>query len=278
VGSVATGPVALTGLQCPVADVARYAAGVAPLTEALADRTGVEPRLVGTPTTRTRKRGWEEDLASGRGCLLEAGGQLDDALEAGAFPVIAAGECGVALGTLPVLAARRPEARVLWLDAHGDFNSPETSESGWLGGMGLAGACGIWDSGLGRGSFPAAQVVLCGVRDLDAGERTLLDRAKATVIGATLETLVYLVNALDDAPVYVHLDPDVLDPEEIDSEYRVDNGITVEKLWDLCDAVAQSNEVVGLEIASFWAPEDPGEARAAAAMLAEAVEPLLPKT
>lgn len=267
---------ALAGLQCPVADVARYAAGVAPLAEVLAERTGAEPRLIGTPTEQTEKRPWETDLDRGRGCLLESGGQLEDALQAGRFPLLVASECSVAMGTLPVLAAERPDARVLWLDAHGDFNSPATSESGWLGGMGLAGACGVWDTGLGKGSFRADRVVLCGVRDVDAGERRLLDDSGATVIGATLETLVYLVNAIDDAPVYVHLDPDVLDPSEFDSECAVDNGITLEKLYDLCEAVAGASDVLGLEVASFWAPEDPAAASAAAALLADAVEPLLP--
>ena len=54
--------------------------------------------------------------------------------------------------------------------------------------------------------------MLCGVRDLDEGERKLVDASGATVIGPQVETLVYLQNALDGAPVYVHLDVDVLDP------------------------------------------------------------------
>ena len=49
-----------------------------------------------------------------------------------------------------------PDVRVLWLDAHGDFNTPETTPSGFLGGMCLAAACGRWDAGFGRRSSPRA--------------------------------------------------------------------------------------------------------------------------
>ena len=51
--------------------------------------------------------------------------------------------------TLPTVLRHVPEARVVWLDAHGDFNTPATTPSGFLGGMCLAAACGRWDAGLG---------------------------------------------------------------------------------------------------------------------------------
>ena len=104
---------------------------------------------------------------------------------------------------------------MLWLDAHGDFNTPDTSPSGFLGGMCLAGACGRWETGL-ADPIPAERVVLAGVRDLDAGERELLEASEATVVGASsVETLVAARNALEGAPVYVHLDLDVIDPEQL---------------------------------------------------------------
>ena len=78
--------------------------------------------------------------------------------------------------------------------------------------MCLAGACGEWDAGLGD-TIPAGRVVLAGVRDLDDGERELLERSAATVIGASaVETLVAVKNAVDGGPVFIHLDLDVLDP------------------------------------------------------------------
>ena len=233
----------------------------------LADRLGTEARLVGSPE-EPRAGDYHEDLAASRGCLLEAGGQVDDALAVGEVPVLVAGQCAVALTTLPAVARHRPDARILWLDAHGDFNTPETSPSAFLGGMALAGACGLWDPGLGQPPVPAHRVVLCGIRDLDPAEGEALERSSATVIGAAIETLVYLANALDGAPVYLHLDLDVLDPTVMPAEYPADGGLSTEKLYDLLDAVADACEVVGIEITCLERPE-------LAPMVGEAVAPVL---
>ena len=259
---------ALVGLRCRTTErTPGSLRGVEALTPLLADRLGVQARLIGSPG-EPRAQDWEDDLAGSRGCLLEAGGQVDDALAAGRAPVLAAGQCAVCLTTLPALAHHRPDARVLWLDAHGDFNTPDTTPSRFLGGMCLAGACGRWDAGFERSGFPAERLVLCGVRDLDAGEREALERSPATVIGAALETLVYLQNALDGSPTYVHLDLDVLDPAVMPAEHPAGGGLAPEKLYDLLDAVADTCEVVGVEITCL---EDP----ALAGMVADTIAPLL---
>jgi arginase family enzyme len=266
----------VVGLRCRVGEPPECTGGVEPLARALAERLGVEPRLVGAPDQGGDEAGWEARLRAGRGCLLEAGGQVDDALRAGRFPLLVHGDCAIGLTTLPAVHRNRPDARVLWLDAHGDFNTPQTTTSGWLGGMALAGACGRWDPGLApEAPFPPERVVLCGVRELDEGERELLERARVTVVGAALETLVYLQNALDGAPTYVHLDPDVLDPTVFPARQPAPGGLSAEKLYDLLDAVADSCEVVGLEVASFCAPADPGERERCVELLAGAVGPLL---
>jgi arginase len=250
--------------------------GPSALAEVLAPRLGVEPREIGSPE-EPRSQPYDQDLADSRGCLLEAGGQLEDALEEGEWPVLLGSECSLAVTTLPTLARLRPDAKVLWFDAHGDFNSPETTPSQFLGGMCLAGACGIWDTGF-EGHIPSERVVMCGIRDLDDGERQLLDRSGATVIGPQVETLVYLQNALDGAPVYIHLDVDVLDPSILPAQHPAPGGLTDERLRDLIEAVADSCEVVGLEITAFDAPEDPAERERLATLVADAVDPLFVPT
>ena len=102
-------------------------------------------RIIGSPG-KPHAAGHLDDLRAARGCLLEAGGQVDDALEAGRVPILLAGECSVCVSTLPVVVRRRPAVRVLWLDAHADFDTPQTSAGGYLGGMCLAGACGRGDA------------------------------------------------------------------------------------------------------------------------------------
>jgi arginase len=244
---------------------------LAPLVEA---RLGAEARAIGSPSEPRTAR-FEEDLRDSRGCLLEAGGQVDDALEAGRVPVLLAGNCSIGITTLPSALRHGSGIKVLWLDAHGDYNTPQTSANGYLGGMGLAAACGEWDAGLTE-TISSDRVVLAGVRDLDDGERELLGQSAVTVIGASnVETLVAVRNALDGAPVFVHLDLDVLDPEHFPAEVPAPNGLTPDKLYDLAEAVMEDCELVGLEITAFEAPDDPGAHAAAAETAMQVVEPFL---
>jgi arginase family enzyme len=267
--------VSLVALVCRTADrtpgAVRGAQTLAPL---IGKRLGVEPRTIGTPSDPRETR-YDEDLRDSRGCLLEAGGQVEDALTGGRVPVIAAADCSIAVTTLPAALRHRPDARVLWLDAHGDYNTPASSGSGYLGGMSLAGACGEWDAGLGD-TIAAERLVLAGVRDLDDGERELLERSAATVIGASVvETLVAVKNALDGAPVFIHLDLDVLDPEEFPTAFPAPGGLSSDKLYDLMEAVADDSELVGIEVTAFEAPDDPDELADAAETAMRVLDPLL---
>ena len=267
---------ALVALRCRTSDRTPGAArGVDELTPLVAKRLGREARTIGEPS-RTGPASYQEDLRDHRGCLLEAGGQVEDALGGGNVPVLLAAECSIAATTLPVVAARRPDAKVLWLDAHGDFNTPESTPSGYLGGMALAAATGRWQTGLTDGSFPLDRVVLAGVRELDEPERRALEGSPVTVIGASpIETLVAVKNALDGAPVYIHLDLDVIDPEEFPAQFPAPGGLAAEKLYDLLEAVAGDCEIVGVEITAFEAPEDQLERQAAASTAIHVLEPLL---
>jgi arginase len=234
----------------------------------------VEPRFIGSRGD-VRETTYEEDLGESRGCLLEAGGQVDDALAAGDVPVLLAADCSVCATTLPAVSRNRPDARVLWLDAHGDYNTPDTSGSGYLGGMCLAAATGEWDAGLGE-TIPAGRVVLAGVRDLDPGERELLERSSATVIGASpVETLVAAKNALEGAPVFVHLDLDVIDPEHFPAAVAAPGGLHPDKLYDLMDSVLEDSELVGLEVTAIELPDDPAQADVATETAMHVLEPFL---
>ena len=199
-------------------------------------------RAIGSPG-EFRDGRYDEDLRDARGCLLEAGGQVDDALVDGRRPFLLAGDCSVALTTLPTVLRHRPEARVLWLDAHGDFHSPDTTESGYLGGMCLAGACGEWDPGLGHDPIDPARVVQWGVRELEGGERVLL-----TTRG--VHTVTDLA-PLDGMEVFLHVDLDVLDPADMPARFPVPGGASPEKLRDLLSDVARRCAVVGAEITSI---------------------------
>jgi arginase len=265
--------VSLICLCCRTADRTPGAAlGAETLAPLIGKRLGIEPRNIGT-RAEPRETTYEDDLTESRGCLLEAGGQVDDALSGGRVPVMAAPDCSISVTTLPAALGHRPEAKVLWLDAHGDYNTPDTSASGYLGGMCLAGACGEWDAGLGDTIAPD-QVVLAGIRD--PGERELLERSPATVIGASaVETLVAVKNALSGAPVFIHLDLDVLDPQEFPAAVPAPGGLSSDKLYDLMEAVAEDSELVGLEITAFEAPEDEDERADMAETAMRVLDPVL---
>ncbi|PTL56620.1 arginase family protein [Paraconexibacter algicola] len=261
--------VRVVGLLCPTSDRRDFAGDdTAALASLLARTAGMAdgPRLIGSAAQASPAR-FEDDLRERRGCLLEAGGQVEDALREGDRPVLVAASCSVCTTTIPAVLRERPDTVVLWLDAHGDFNTPDTTPSAYLGGMCLAAACGVWDDGLGaEPKLDPAQIVFHGVRDLDAAERDLLDGFAVEI----LEHPSQVLDAVRGRPVFVHLDLDVLDPELLPTEFPAAGGLTDGALKQLLRDVCREAELVGAEIASFAAPDRLALCAAAAGPLAEA--------
>jgi arginase family enzyme len=252
-------PLSVTALRCRTSD---RTSGGARGAEALAQALDQDARLVGTPEHRIAS--WEEDLRDSRGCLLEAGGQVEDMLAAGRFPVLTASDCSICMTTFQAVARHAPDVRVLWLDAHGDSNTPETTPSGFLGGMCLAAACGHWDSGF-EPALDPERVLCCGVRQIDPGERVPHQVRASEVAGA-----------LRGRQVYVHLDLDVLDPEILPSQFAEPRGMSDAGLRTLLSDVARECDVIGLEVTAFEAPEDHGERGRRTDLVASIVRALLP--
>jgi arginase len=228
-----------------------------------------EPLVVGQIGADCGDR-YEEDLASGHATLVAAGEAVRDALAAGERPVVVASDCSVCVSTLPAAAGIVEDLHVLWLDAHGDFNTPDTTPSKFLGGMCLAAACGRWDAGF-EPSIEPARVLMCGVRDLDAGERVLVETAG---VGNARPSEV--VRYLQGRRVYVHLDLDVLDPDVLPAQFAVPHGLSETGLRTLLSDVASECDVVGVEVTAFEAPEDPGELVNRTELVASIVRALLP--
>jgi arginase len=148
------------------------------------------------------------------------------AIQAGHLPLFIGGDHSIAVGTLGGVADTGP-AGLIWIDAHGDFNTPESSPSGNLHGMPLAallgrGAAGLVNLGRPGPKLQPGEVVLIGVRDLDQQEKVLLkesqvkiytmreidERGIAAVAREALERLSHLPR------LHVSLDMDSLDPRE----------------------------------------------------------------
>ncbi len=141
------------------------------------------------------------------------------------FPLVLGGDHSIAMGTLAGLAAARGVGGVLWIDAHGDLNRPETSPSGNVHGMPLAAAIGACDFKVEDApNAPWVDVdrtALVGVRSLDAGERKLIaDKGILVLTMADIDRrgiAEVMAEALQHiaGPGFVHLslDMDVCDPE-----------------------------------------------------------------
>jgi arginase family enzyme len=183
------------------------------------------------------------------------------------------GRCASGLATIPQVARHRPDSCVVWFDAHGDSNTPATTTSGYLGGLVIAGAAGLWDSGLGS-DLQLSNVVLMGARDLDPSEQKLIDAGMLRLVPAGADLAARLGEAIGQRPVYVHLDCDVLEPGLVPTEYSVADGLSFADLHAACAALAR-NEVVGLEVAEFEARwRETGEPASPTALI-DALEPLL---
>ncbi|WP_205697179.1 arginase family protein [Conexibacter sp. SYSU D00693] len=254
----------ISALLCRTSDRAAGGAGGAQaLAKELGDRLGVEPRLIGTPG-EPRDGTWEDDLRGSRGCILEAGGQVDDALADGVAPILLAGDCTVSLTTIPAVLRHEPDVRVLWLDAHGDFNTPDTTVSKFLGGMCLSGACGIWDAGMPGPQLDPSRVVTYGVRDLEGPEQVLLE---TNGVGRATRPST-LAESLRGHKVFVHLDCDVLDPELLPgSLFPAPGGLRDGELAQVLGQVAGEAEVVGLEVTALASAEH-------APLVADCLDPL----
>ena len=227
--------------------------------QAIEKQIGKKALVIGNPSV-ARNDDWTESLPAANDTLDGLQQAVKASLQAGNLPVMVANTCSASLATLPVVAAQLPDVCVLWIDAHGDFNVPDTTDSGYLGGMVVAAACGLWDSGMGAG-LRSDQVIVVGGRDIDDEEQKLLDANNVTVLppqGYSLEALRAVVR---DRPIWVHIDWDVLEPGYIPADYAVAGGLVPKQIEAILAEFAL--QIRGLEIAEFHIADaqfDPSDA------------------
>ncbi|MEJ2814649.1 arginase family protein [Caulobacter sp. CCG-8] len=226
----------------------RGAAGALAVGAALEARLGLAAEHVGAQAPPLAA-GWSKELEAARPGFEALAARLDAVLADGKASLVTQGRCAASIAALPVVLRHHPDALVVWFDAHGDCNQPAHSTTGYLGGMVLTAAAGVWDSGLGRG-LHLADVVLVGARDLDPCEAALIAGGGPRLVAAGPGIARRLAEAIGDRPVYVHLDCDVLDPGLVPTEYSVENGLSFADLRE-AGAVLARNRVIGLEIAEF---------------------------
>ena len=158
--------------------------------------------------------------------------KVENSLSEGRMPLVLGGDHSLAIGSIAGSTnhyARRGEALgLIWFDAHGDANTPESTPSGNIHGMSLAVSLGLGDPDLVNlgGRAPkvlARNTVLIGVRDLDVGEREILKRSGCTVYTmrdlderGMRDVVDEAIRTASDGTAAIHLsfDMDVVDPED----------------------------------------------------------------
>jgi arginase len=184
------------------------------------------------------------------------------AAEEGYIPLVLGGDHSVALGSLGGMARARGRGGVLWLDAHGDLNRPDTSPSGNVHGMPLAAALGLAGPAFESDeySLPAVdprRVALVGVRSLDPGERALLAELEARVftmsdldrMGVEAAMREALEHVAGDGFVHLSLDMDVLDPEVAPGVGTpVRGGLSYREAHLAMELIAESGLLSSLEV------------------------------
>jgi len=187
---------------------------------------------------------------------------VTNALQQGDRPVSIAGDCCTTLGVLAGLQQAGLDPILLWLDAHGDFNTWETTPSGFLGGMPLAMLTGRGEQtmtqGVGLHPISESRVILSDGRDLDPEESLALAQSGVHHV-ADARSLPD--HTLLNNPLYVHFDVDILRPEDAPAMmYRAAGGPSSDDLQAVFRSLSETKQIVAVSM-STWAPQLDGDGR-----------------
>lgn len=180
-------------------------------------------------------------------------GIVANTVKSGHRPVSIAGDCCTVIGVLAGLQRAGVNPRLVWFDAHGDFNTWDTTPSGFIGGMPLAMIVGRGDQTLLQAveltPLPERDVILANARDLDPGERELLQQSRV-LHAAEVASIPQVVSS--ERPIYIHLDTDVIDASEAPAmRYPVKGGPTLNMLRKTVQQLANTGRVVGVSM-TLW--------------------------
>jgi arginase len=190
-------------------------------------------------------------------------GAVSTSIQAGNFPLVIGGDHSLSIGSVRG-AARNRKLGVIWLDAHADFNTAETTPSGNIHGMSLAILCGLGDKSLVQlwdepvPVIDPKKIAIIGARDLDEGEKKNLQNAGAMVLGmeqidrygmvACLEKAIERISRDVDG-IYLSLDLDSLDPEHAPGVGTpVPAGLTQREAHLACEMIGETGKLIGMDI------------------------------
>jgi arginase len=190
-------------------------------------------------------------------------GAVATCMQQGRFPLVIGGDHSIALGSIRG-AARHKKIGVIWIDAHADFNTPETTPSGNIHGMPLAALCGLGDARLVQlwdehvPVLDPRNVVVIGARDLDDGEKRNLQQTGVMVMGMEQIDRMGMFHAMEKAlaramqdvdGLYLSFDVDSLDPRHAPGVGTpVTGGLTYREAHLACEMVAETGKLIGMDL------------------------------
>lgn len=214
----------------------------------------------------TRTEDFEHETGATFAVLRSHTENVGRALDEGAFPLTLGGNCSTTIATVAALG-NADQLGVVWFDAHGDANTPETTTSGFFDGMPLAILAGwCWRSLAasvpGFEPLPETNLLLAAARALDDDERRLLDDSDVAVVPAeSMRTPEHLhgsfLTALDALAarvqwIYVHIDLDAMDPTDgRANEFAASGGPSLQALTACLDHIAGRGQVVAASLTSY---------------------------
>jgi len=186
-----------------------------------------------------------------------------DAVAQAARPLVLSGDCPTTRAVVASVQRRHEDLAVVWLDAHGDFNTPAITATGYIGGMSLAMLTGrtpgLFDDTLGLDAIPDTSVVLADARDLDPAERDFLDASEVRRVAAAPADLTRVLGELGPVPVYLHLDIDVIDAAQLPgARFPSGPGPSLTRIEECLGAVCAAADVRAAYLACAWFPDRVG--------------------
>lgn len=192
-----------------------------------------------------------------------ASGAVATSIQGGHFPIVLGGDHSLSIGSIRG-AARLKKIGVIWIDAHADFNTDQTTPSGNIHGMPLAALCGLgnaqltqlWDEPL--PVVDPRRVAIIGARDLDPGEKVNLREAGVMVMGMEQIDRLGMTDVMkkviervsrETEGVYLSFDMDVMDPRHAPGVGTpVPAGLTQREAHLACELIAETGKLVGMDI------------------------------
>lgn len=253
---------------------ARMGAGPEALLEAGLERALQEKgHRVHTKVAELPDGSWHAEIQTSFELMRMVSSAVREARESGRLPIVLAGNCNTAVGTLAGLGAG---VGVAWFDAHGDFNTPETTTSGFLDGTAVAIITGRCWTQLAATvpefePVPDDRVCLIGTRDIDSLEGGLLDESGVDVIEPrkVRSDLAHALASINKRvqKMYVHLDLDVLDAEvAAANNFAVSGGLTIEDVEYALSQIAEHFRIAGVTLSAYDPAADTDGAAARAAI------------